>query len=253
MYQKLINTLTQVDNTWYKCESIHYVCTNHIFDIDTNERLGSPKRNPANEHKRAQPSPNERERKLNKPKRTQTSTNKTKRARAKAKQERGPANEWRRAATSTRASQYNRAGTNEQDKRAGTNGDQQTNGGTSANEHERRPPPPPPPAAAGTGAAGAGGSGSNGDGGSGNNRNGGSGSNRNGGSGSNRDGGSGSNGNGSSVSGSSSSRGLLPHPCSRLSPLFYFIFRSIYMYIIMYFKYFNEKKLINQINKIINK
>ena len=44
MYQKLINTLTQVDNTLYKCESVHYV---YIFDIDTNERLGSPKRNPS--------------------------------------------------------------------------------------------------------------------------------------------------------------------------------------------------------------
>jgi hypothetical protein len=49
-------------------------------------------------------------------------------------------------------------------------------------------------------------------------------------------------------------------PCSPLSPLFYSIFHSIYMYIIIYFKYFNEKKLIpkmcniiiNQIIKIIN-
>ena len=85
MYQKLINTLTQVDNTWYKCEFVH---TNHIFDTDTNERMGSPKRNPP-KCKWAQMSPNE--------------PNKHERARTKA--------EW--AQTNTNEHEQNRTSTSE--------------------------------------------------------------------------------------------------------------------------------------------
>ena len=129
MYQKLINTLTQVDNTSYKCESVHYV---YIFDIDTNERLGSPKRNPS-KHKRAQMSttkpkqartkaeqaqmnPNEHEQNQTSVSESQTRTETSKQMETSSdehegqpvqpsRDKQGPANEWRRAVASTNEGQ----------------------------------------------------------------------------------------------------------------------------------------------------
>ena len=118
MYQNLINTLTQVDNTWYKCESDH---TNHVFDTDTNERLGSPKRNPP-KCKWAQTSPNE-------PNQAWTSTNEAERAWTDAR--------W--AQTNPNKHEQNRMSTNERERKPNKNGDQQTDGDEQQRAHWGQP------------------------------------------------------------------------------------------------------------------
>ena len=100
MYQNLINTLTQVNNTWYKCESDH---TNHIFDTDTNERLGSLKKKPpkvqmsTNEHKQIQTSMNRSQMSTNKHKQNRTSTNERKQKPNKNGDQQTDGDEQRRA------------------------------------------------------------------------------------------------------------------------------------------------------------
>ena len=118
MYQNLINTLTQVDNTWYKCESDH---TNHIFDTDTNERLGSPKRNPP-KCKWAQTSPN-------KPNQAQTSTNEAERAQTEAR--------W--AQTNPNKQEQNWMSTNKCERKPNKNGDQQMDGDEQRRAHWGQP------------------------------------------------------------------------------------------------------------------
>jgi len=212
MYQKLINTLTQVDNTGYKCESVHYVCTNHIFDIDTNERLGSPKRNPS-KHKPAQ-----------------MSTTKSKWARTKAKRVQMNPNEREWKPNKNGDQQTNGDEHEGQpvqpsgDKWAGTNRDQQTNGDdhkwaavsmnewqraqTRAGEHERQDKRER------TRTKGL------------NNNNTTTTRDRGG-------RGSGSNGNGGSVSSSSSGRGLLPHPPAPPFPPFFILFFVVFTCILL--------------------